>query len=165
MPNIRQQLSMYLPEDAAKELEEVRSLVDPVQHRLIPAHITLCREDELGEPSALAHRLQGLRFTPFTLRFGRPEAFSGHGWLLPCIEGEDEFRRLRERVLRSSNLREQRPHITLAHPRNPKAAGNNEENLSRLPARLEFTLSTIYWIEQTDGGPWTTVFRGAPRGA
>jgi hypothetical protein len=44
---IRRQLSLYVPEPIATRLEAVRRVLDPVQHALIPAHVTLCRDDEL----------------------------------------------------------------------------------------------------------------------
>lgn len=154
MLNIRKQLSLYVPAEAAREIEVVRELVDPIQHNLIPAHITLCREDELHELAAIKARLAHVSLKPITLRFGTPEIFSGHGLLLNCIDGEDEFRSLREYLLASKNIKNQRPHITLAHPRNPKSPGNSLSNTSRLPEMIEITFPTIYLIEQAGNEPW-----------
>jgi 2'-5' RNA ligase len=152
MHEIRKQLSMYVPNDAAKEIEAVRKVVDPIQSNLIPAHITLCREDELHEFSTA--RLAHIPLKPITLRFGKPEIFSVHGLLLNCIDGEDEFRLLREYLLASKNIKNQRPHITLAHPRNPKSDGNLLSNTSPLPEMIEITFPTIYLIEQVLSEPW-----------
>lgn len=48
---LRSQLSLFVPPiiggDTRVDIEAIRCIVDPVQHRLIPAHVTLCREDEL----------------------------------------------------------------------------------------------------------------------
>jgi 2'-5' RNA ligase superfamily len=159
MFEIRQQLSMYLPDDPAKSIEAVRKIADPVQAALIPAHITLCREDELADLPAVKDRLRHLPPKPLTLSFGRPEVFSGHGLLLNCVEGEDRFRLLREYLLDSKNIRDHRPHITLAHPRNPKAAGNSLDNASRLPAIIAITFATIFLIEQEGGAPWRVMER------
>jgi 2'-5' RNA ligase len=150
----RRQLSLYLPTDTAHRIEAVRSLVDPVQSRLIPAHITLCREDELTDLPSVLSRLESAPFGPLDLCFGGAEPFGGHGWLLPCIGGEDRFRELREYLLASSRIREQRPHITLAHPRNPRAPGNVASNVSSLPEVLEVTCPRVTLIEQERGGPW-----------
>jgi len=150
----RTQLSLYVPAGPAEALEAVRRLVDPVQSNLIPAHVTLCREDELGELSALSWRLGQLRAAPLTLRFGRPEVFFEHGLLLRCVEGEPAFRRLREEVLGSRDLGTLRPHLTLAHPRNPRAPGNSLAAAEGLPADLCITFPTLFLIEQVDGGPW-----------
>ena len=74
-PTIRRQLSLYVPPDAARQLEAVRRVLDPVQSRLIPAHVTLCREDELARVSGpeLESRLGDARLKPVTLHFGGPE--------------------------------------------------------------------------------------------
>ena len=159
MPERRLQLSMYAPADAAREIEEIRKVVDPVQASLIPAHITLCREDELANLSAVRSKLAGISFRPLALRFGRPEVFSGHGLILNCIEGEESFRLLREYLLGSNNIREQKPHITLAHPRNPKAAGNSQDFALRLPESIAITFPAIALVEQQDGGPWRVLER------
>ena len=154
MLKIRKQLSMYVPGDAAKDLEDVRKTIDPIQHGLIPAHITLCREDEPGDLSKLKLRLGNIPFKPLTLRFGKPEVFSGHGLLLNCVEGEDAFRLLREYLLDSKNIRNQKPHMTLAHPRNPKSTGNALDNASRLPAIIKIIFPTVSLIEQEGNEPW-----------
>jgi len=145
---------MYVPPYAAAEIEAVRRAVDPIQSGLIPAHVTLCREDELGDLESVRARLRRPPFGPLTLRFGKPVAFSGHGLLLECVGGEDRFRALREYLLASGSIREQRPHITLAHPRNPGAGGNLAGNTSALPEDIEFTFPSVCLIEQEGGGPW-----------
>jgi 2'-5' RNA ligase len=154
MPDNRKQLSMYLPQDAVRGIEAVRKVVDPIQSSLIPAHITLCREDELGDLAAVRARLRSAPFKPLTLRFGKPAAFFGHGLLLECIEGEDQFQALREYLLASSQIRNQKPHITLAHPRNPRSSGNSLSNTATLPEVIEVTFPSIYLIEQAGNEPW-----------
>lgn len=154
MHELRNQLSMYVPREAAREIEEIRKIVDPIQSSLIPAHITLCREDELGDLSELRHRLSNVPLKPLTLSFGKPAVFAGHGLLLNCIAGEDKFHSLREYLLVSKNIRYQKPHITLAHPRNPKATGNSLSNTTKLPEILTITFPTIYLIEQVGNAPW-----------
>ena len=156
MLTLRTQLCLYVPDAQASALESVRRVVDPVQSRLIPAHVTLCREDELAlvEPAALATRLAALPAWPLTLEFGKAEAFHEHGILLPCIGGEREFRVLREHLLGSRAIRRHAPHITLAHPRNPKAAGNCLANASVLPDALAITFTRIRRIQQQGAAPW-----------
>jgi 2'-5' RNA ligase len=151
---IRRQLSLYASGDAARDIEAVRKRVDPTQHRLIPAHVTLCREDELGNLPSLKERLSRLSWPPLRLRFGRAEAFSGHGLLLPCIGGEEGFHRLREHLLMSTDIRLQKPHLTLAHPRNPKAGGNSMANAASLAAEIEIRFPAIHLIEQEEGQAW-----------
>ena len=154
MPTTRTQLSLYIPEPIASSLEALRRVVDPVQQGLIPAHVTLCREDELAglDFEALESRLAG--FPPLSLEFGGPEGFSGHGILLPCIAGEDAFQALREQILGSAAIRRQAAHITLAHPRNPKARGNSLEFAESRIGQLVVRFSHIQWIEQNPGEAW-----------
>lgn len=164
MPGTRRQLSMYVPRDAAGGIEAVRRVVDPVQSRLIPAHVTLCREDELEDLAPVRDRLRGAPFGPLTLRFGGPVAFAGHGLLLECVEGEGRFRALREYLLGPGRVREQKPHITLAHPRNPRSGGNSPGGTAALPEVIEVTFPSVYLIEQEGGRPWRLLEKYELRG-
>ena len=152
----RVQLSMFVPDAEANELESVRHVLDPIQRGLIPAHVTLCREDEIASLNSeeLAFRIASAHEESVTLCFGRPQAFHEHGVLLPCIGGEDAFRSLREHVLASRTVRDQAPHITLAHPRNPKSIGNCLANANVLPEIISVTFTSIWFIEQTGKTPW-----------
>jgi hypothetical protein len=137
-------------------LESLRYVLDPIQSGLIPAHVTLCREDELVhlEPDVLASRLADSPERSLTLHFGRAEPFHEHGILLPCISGEHEFHSLREHVLSSRSIKRQSPHITLAHPRNPKAVGNTLRNAHMLPEVVAVTFTSANLIQQTGGSVW-----------
>lgn len=150
----RIQLSLYVSSAERALLESVRQLLDPIQARLIPAHVTLCREDELVDvaPALLRARLE--RAGAVTLRFGPPEPFHGHGVLLPCVAGDDDFQALRRCVLGGGAVRRHAPHITLAHPRNPKASSNLAANVALLPGDLAFTFSSVCRIEQVGMQPW-----------
>jgi 2'-5' RNA ligase len=154
--NKRVQLSLYVPPAAARELEAVRALLDPVQAHLIPAHVTLCREDELEgiDPVLIGARLAASGARQVTLRFGHPEPFFEHGVILPCVEGEAEFEALRQLVLGSKNTRRQAPHITLAHPRNPKSPHNTPSNAALLPPGMTIRFTIASRIEQENAGPW-----------
>ena len=154
--NVRSQLSLYVPQSAAAELEAARELLDPVQASLIPAHVTLCREDELEglELTSLRSRLAVPEAAPITLRFGHPESFHEHGVLLPCVAGEADFEALRQWLLGSKNVRHQAPHITLAHPRNPKSPHNNLASLALLPSNPVVTFAIVSRIQQEGSAPW-----------
>lgn len=157
---IRSQLSLLVPPESSPDLEAIRRVVDPVQSRLIPAHVTLCREDELlgfGIPD-LRERLAHARPEAITLQFGPPERFAEHGILLPCIGGTDAFQALRTIVLGDQSARPHAPHLTLAHPRNPKAPGNDLSNTAPLRHGLRITFGAVHLIEQVDETPW--VVRG-----
>ena len=152
----RRQLTLFVPPAAAAALEAIRRRVDPVQHRLIPVHVTLCRdEDLLDRPMAeLGAELALIHQPRLTLQFGTVESFAGHGVLLPCIAGESAFHRLRVALLRSEDIRPHRPHITLAHPRNPRTTDNVASTYASLTPTLTITFESISLIEQVDGQPW-----------
>jgi hypothetical protein len=86
---IRRQLTLFLSGERAAAVEAVRRVVDPVQYRRIPAHVTLCREEELAEFSLaeVEGRLAAGPARRITLDFGRAEHFSGHGIQLRCVAG------------------------------------------------------------------------------
>jgi hypothetical protein len=103
---------------------------------------------------SLASRLTDAKAKQLTLHFGRPEIVHGHGILLPCIAGQEAFHALREHVLGSMVIRHQAPHITLAHPRNPKSSENSLANANRLPELAAIRFAQIVLIEQTGVTPW-----------
>ena len=153
---MRFQLSMYASSGVSAQLEDLRLLLDPIQSSLIPAHVTLCREEELTTPvlHELRSRLEHARMEQLTLVFGRAEPFGEHGILLPCIHGESQFQALREHVLGRRPLQHQTPHLTLAHPRNPKAPGNDIAHTALLPSEIRIHFNNVRLIEQLDKGPW-----------
>ena len=152
----RTQLSLFVPPDVGKAIEAVRRVVDPEQSRLIPAHVTLCREDELAahRMEDIAARLAASRPFALTLRFGAPERFHDHGILLPCIGGADAFDALRARLLAPHQARPHAPHLTLAHPRNPRVPQNELSSAVSLEAGLTITFTGVQLIEQENGAPW-----------
>ena len=152
---IRHQLSLFVPPSVSGPIEVVRRVVDPVQHRLIPAHVTLCREDEL---EGIAPEMLQARFASapmrVRLRFGAPFRFHEHGILLPCVGGDEGFQRLRAHVLGGPGFRKQEPHITLAHPRNPKAPGNSLDAASALAGVLDLEFPAACLIRQEGDNAW-----------
>jgi hypothetical protein len=167
---IRRQLSVFAPEPMRTALDALRATLDPVQHRLIPAHVTLCREDELEvlTPDANADAVAAavaLRLTEppasraLTLVFGTAESFDEHGILLPCVDGESAFHALRAEILTPAiapdALRRPAAHLTLAHPRNPRAPGNSLAVAQRTVSPLRLTFGEVHLIERVGSAPWT----------
>jgi hypothetical protein len=157
---LRRQLTLFVPPPASDLLEEVRRMVDPVQRALIAPHVTLCREDELSPniEAKVRRRMETLPLAPLRLRFGPPESSHQHGILLPCLEGAEAFHRLRNELLGPAPIRTQPAHITLAHPRNPKAKGNALANIPPVAGGLEITFSRVSLIEQDRQKPWRTLW-------
>ena len=152
----RRQVTLFVPGAAAGVLEPIRQRLDPIQHGLIPAHVTLCRDDEIGELplTEFEVRLAQIALPPLTLQFGPPELFAGHGILLPCIAGMSRFQQLRVVLLGPEATGTRHAHITLAHPRNPRAPGNVIPTQELLTGPLTIKFATVSLIEQTDGLPW-----------
>jgi hypothetical protein len=155
----RTQLSLYAPSPSAEKLDEVRRRLDPVQAGLIPAHVTLCREDELQDIdlTRLGAIIRSSDASPIRMRFGHPVFFQGHGILLPCMEGADDFQKLRCLVLGTHTARSHAPHITLAHPRNPRSSHNTPGSLASIPRDWVIVFSEIMHILQRDTLPWQVI--------
>ncbi len=155
---IRHQLTLFVPVPAAAVLESVRSIVDPIQASLIRAHVTFLREDEIPEHhwQELIRNLQSPEF-PLTLTFGEPERSVDHGILMRCHQGQAEFQRLRCRMFEHLIARELSAHLTLAHPRNPKAPGNSLENTCPLKDGLTVSFEELTLIRQAGNDPWQTL--------
>lgn len=159
--NSRAQLTLFVAGPLTERIEEVRKLLDPVQFELIAAHVTLCREDELEglNTAILRRRLSRPDAGPITLGFGAPEQFSTHGILLPCVSGEENFQALRRLILGSATVRRQAPHITLAHPRNPKSPGNSLAAASSLGEGMTIGFGSVCLIQQVGASPWRVAER------
>jgi hypothetical protein len=154
----RLQLTLFGSGPQAAALEIHRRALDPVQASLIALHVTLCREDELAlSAPEIADRLERAPWHELELQFGPPERFQVHGVLLPCTGGEDRFHQLRQWVLKSSTVRRHRPHLTLAHPRNPRSPGNTDVAISRLPRSTTLSFDTVWRIRQEGHAPWRTL--------
>jgi len=153
---VRRQLTLFVAGRAAADIDDVRQRVDPVQFGLIAAHVTLCREDELAELSEreLARRLAQAAPAPLTLVFGPPTRFGDHGMMLPCLDGAEAFHTLRQTVLGTTDIRAHEAHLTLAHPRNPRAPANIAASYAALQTGLTVTFIAVALIEQRHAHPW-----------
>lgn len=153
---VRRQLSLFVPGHIAAALDATRAILDPVQHGLIPPHVTACRDEEMQalRGSKLEGAIDSARLGPITLVFGRAVPFDDHGILLPCISGQEALAAFRARLLGTPQPRREAPHITLAHPRNRKSMGNALAVALKLPAQIEITFPEASLIEQMKGERW-----------
>lgn len=159
VPRLRHQLSLYVPPPWRDLVDAVRAVVDPEQHRLIPAHVTLCREQDFWSRAHEATALGSLRQLggfSVTLTFGEPERFHEHGIFMPAVGGVEEFDALRQQVIgvERARARRQVPHLTLAHPRNRRAPGNSLRVAEALAGGIMIPFTRASWIEQVDDEPW-----------
>ncbi|MEM0925647.1 MAG: 2'-5' RNA ligase family protein [Planctomycetota bacterium] len=153
--DIRHQASLYLSDAGA--IETLRQRFNPRQAELIPAHVTLCREDEVGDWDLLRARASDL--CPFELRLEFGAAIRDRDLVyLPVVSGEAEFRELRADLL-GTRPRDHDPHITLIHPRNGRCTDRDFREISRLAEPFGHVFRSIRVIEQRDGGKWRTLFQ------
>lgn len=154
---IRRQLTLFVDQDEAHTIEQVRQLYNPRQFELIKSHVTLCREDEIQSLDQVIANLVSLIREDIIIDFGEVVRFNDlKGCFLPAVEGKEGFQELRRKVLQGviANPRIQEPHITLMHPRNSTCTDAIFELIQRIdfPARLIFRRISL--IEQRDGGEW-----------
>ena len=154
--NCRRQLTLFVPAPWRVPLDALRQRLDPIQASLIAAHVTLCREDEIRdvELSSLFRRVDTWAHGPLRLAFGSPRRFSGHGVLLPCEQGAGQFHALRRWLLQDDSVRVHEAHLTMAHPRNERAANNTDDVLAECPQELQLEFATVSLIEQQGTAAW-----------
>lgn len=156
MSIIRRQASLYLRDQF--QIESVRLRYNPMQATLIPAHVTLCREDEVTDWAAFRTRLESLGPFEITFTFGSPLREDNFVFL-PVGEGLDDYHRFRRTIL-SDEARKMTPHVTLIHPRNGLCTDEIfADILATFPSPFQHTFREVMLIEQVDGGPWRAVSR------
>jgi 2'-5' RNA ligase len=153
----RKQLTLFVHPKDAVQIEEIRANYNPVQYQLIPAHVTLCREDEIEPLAEIITRIQAIALEkPLEIEFTHVERFSdGKGVFMPCVENYEAFTALRKAVLGTAILpKKQVPHITLMHPRNAMCTDALFEQIKKIELPNTLSFSTISLIEQKNGGIW-----------
>jgi len=157
--NIRRQLTLFAEPKDAKPIEQVRQQFNPRQFKIIKAHVTLCREDEIENLEKVISNLFSLTKTQqnIFIEFGKATRFdNGKGLFLPAINDTEEFHNLRRLALIGliDNPRKQEAHITLMHPGNSTCTDAIFKQIEKinLPVKLNFKKISI--IEQKNGGEW-----------
>ncbi|MEO6348555.1 MAG: 2'-5' RNA ligase family protein [Aquaticitalea sp.] len=160
MNHSRKQLTLFVSGTSATTIDKIRARFNPLQHYLIAAHVTLCREDEIEPIQEIIKRMEMIDLKePIRITFKSLERFAnGKGVLIPCANESKGFQNLRKIVLGSKLLtKNQIPHLTLMHPRNSTCTDDNFKKLmnEKLPTVLFF--DTISLIEQNNGGKWNII--------
>lgn len=137
-------------------IDELRKLFNPEQAKLIPTHVTLCREDEVTDWSRLSLRIRDLASVQITMDFGAAVR-DGNLVFIPVVRGQEQFDELRNHLLRdgSSFPRKHSPHVTIVHPRNGICTDDVFAEISAKIRPFTTTLYEIVLIEQCDGGQWS----------
>ena len=154
---IRRQLTLFVEQKDAEQIERIRQKFNSIQFEIIKAHVTLCREDEILNLEKVKSNLFLLTQTDININFGKIERFdNGKGLFLPATNDNEEFDSFRKQVLSGliDNPRKQKAHITLMHPRNSTCTDNIFKQVAtiNLPTKLNF--KKISLIEQKNGGQW-----------
>jgi hypothetical protein len=150
---MRRQLTLLLPPEQRVAIDCIRQRLDPLQHARIPAHVTLCRDEELEPWGDVERRLERLGSFAIDLRFGAPESLPDGCILLRPVRGIGRYRQLRRSILGPS-AREHGAHITLLHPRNAHGVECDMQRLGGEVPRLAVVFRAVSLIEQEGDAPW-----------
>ncbi|MBL8890319.1 MAG: hypothetical protein JNL67_10100 [Planctomycetaceae bacterium] len=154
--NKRRQASLFLSDQT--KIESLRLRYNPVQAQLIPAHVTLCREDEVTDWGALRTKLELLVPFELTLEFGIPVRENDFVYL-PVVAGVEAYQELRCKIL-SKEARLPMPHLTMIHPRNGTCTDEIfTEMRAAIDSPFQFTFREVRLIEQEGAGVWQVISR------
>lgn len=159
MVSKRQQLTLFVS-DPMRSIEKIRSAFNPEQFRLIAAHVTLCREDEISPIGKIVQNLKNIKIDcPLNIKFSGGERFAGGTGLLMRAKHSEAFQALRRNILRGSAelIRRHDPHITLMHPRNSSCTDEIFDEIASYELPMELNFEEVSLIEQTNGEPWRLI--------
>lgn len=103
----------------------VRRKLDPQQHAIIRAHVTLCRDEELTLRKSVSERLAGLGDISLTMQFGDPELLADGCILMLTTDEVDQHHQMRQSILGTS-VRDHGTPITMLYPRQKNERLANE---------------------------------------
>ena len=153
MPAIRRQATLFLRDASA--IDRLRRAFNPRQAALIASHVTLCREDEVGDWDQVRERMARVP-SPVTLSFG-PPVREGDLVYLPGKDEDGSFCSLRQYLLDTVEPRDHKPHITIVHPRNAVCSDEAWEAIQQAVEPFVYTFREVSFILQQDGGIWNVL--------
>lgn len=160
MSHQRRQLTLFVDEKQSAAIESIRQKLNPQQYRLIKAHVTLCREDEIEPIENVLHNLTNQILPKIVICFGGVIRFSDdNGVLLPANDNLHSFRTLRSQILHAiiETPRNHEPHITLMHPRNSTCTDDIFQQISKVILPAVITFEKISLIEHIAQEPWKII--------
>ncbi len=152
MAETRRQATLFLKEN--RVVDKIRRKFNPAQARIIGAHVTLCREDEVSDWEKIAGIIKDEKPKAVTLNFGMPRREGDYVWL-PC-EDASKFDRLRSELL-GSTARKHLPHLTLIHSRNGFCTDEIFAEITAESVPFSHAFDEVNIIEQTNGGVWNVL--------
>ncbi|NOT47024.1 MAG: hypothetical protein HOP17_04660 [Acidobacteria bacterium] len=153
LPSLRRQATLFLKD--RPDIEHIRKHFNPVQAALISAHVTLLREDEVIDWDEVTARTGEIK-KAVTLKIGQPQRY-GDLVFLPCDDIEGSFRDIRINLLKSRDIRDHKPHITLIHPRNAACSDKIWNEIRGSIEPFTYTFREVSFILQENGGVWKTI--------
>jgi 2'-5' RNA ligase len=156
---IRRQLTLFVENKDAKNIELVRNKFNPQQSKLIKSHVTLCREDEIENLEKVIQNLVSIQAACIKISFAKAIRFENEkGVLLPATGDNKAFQQLRKLVLQglNTNPRIQQPHITLMHPRNSTCSDDDFLQIAAIILPSSLVFKKISLIAQGEDGKWIT---------
>ncbi len=150
--SIRRQASLYLTE--VPNVEAMRWRFNSLQAQLIPAHVTLCREDEVDDWDLMRERIRAIKDFELTLNFGEPAREENFVYL-PIVDGMDRFHDLRQLLL-DGVPRRSMPHLTIIHPRNGTCDVETFQEIRSKITPFQHTFREIQLIQQHAGEAWVS---------
>lgn len=151
---------MFVEPTDGEKIETARKKFNPLQHRIIRSHLTLCREDELTDLDGVMKNLDNLKLGNLTFEVGEVErSDNGKGAVLPVYDENNKFKNLRELLLKGmvDNPRNLKAHITIIHPRNATCTDGIFSELKKKIFPPKLTFKKISLIEQEGNNPWKIV--------
>lgn len=156
----RRQLTLFIS-GGIEQIEKIRKQFNPVQHKLISAHVTLCREDEIIQIEKVIQNILVLKWSdPLKITFDPVYRFEGgKGVWLPSSTENTAFHELRKAILKglNDNPRKHQPHLTLMHPRNSTCTDKIFDQIKAYALPTELFFDKISLVEQNNGAPWKTI--------
>ena len=147
MPVLRRQATLFLDDNQA--VESVRGEFNPLQARLIGAHVTIVREDETDDWDRLGDLIVQLKPKPVRIDLSEPKRDGNFVW---CAGSGPDFADLRAALLAAPRVHD--PHLTLIHPRNGVCTDEVFADISWRLSSFSHLFREISFIEQSNGGPW-----------
>lgn len=154
---LRKQLTLFLDDHYATEIEKIRKKYNPVQFNLIRSHVTLCREEELENLDQVKLNLSSLDVDSMKINFDHLIRFSQqNGVMISSKTNNHEFNHLRQLVLKGCNaeINHSEPHITLMHPRNSICTDEIFKDIRKVKIPESVIFKEISLIQQVDGNKW-----------
>jgi 2'-5' RNA ligase len=158
----RIQLTLFIPSFQSETIEKIRAEFNPEQFRLINAHVTLCREDELTDIDQVIHNIKNNPLESVTLNLNKIKRFSEEkGVLIPAFSRDGSFKQLRKNILSGiiPDIRNHEAHITLMHPRNSTCTNEIFSQIEQFSIPETITFNEICLIEQEVDQKWKILER------